>query len=189
MESVICFVCSEQTSDFYQNFNELYTSHSKAGLNVLLRRILKDSILQRNIHFRLNCICKQCFADIDEYDKLCVEILEKESQLRNRLLVTDTLIRSKRQKNLLNELEMDPITVEIDDDSDENDQETSTAEHLQATLPSEQKNTCEILDSLIKQVLDEKLKSSERCLECNKQFQSKKKFKVRQMMWKLLTVN
>lgn len=181
METVICFICSSRTSDFHQNFNELHTTHSKAGLTVLLRRILKDSLMQRNIHFHLNCICTNCFDDINDYDRMCVEVLEKESKLRDRLLVTDAAIfseqiKTKSKRNASNEPEMEIFTIELDDDSDPDDQQTTTAEMLQATLPEQ--NSCRTLDNLIKRVLDDRLQTEKNCTKCPKRFSSNEKFKV-----------
>lgn len=126
---VHCYVCHTKTKKWTQNLVEVKSKHSRTPIAKILSKFLDDYPTDRNLYHRANCICNDCLSKIYSYDWTCIKAKEQETELRNLLLKTESLIKAQQfvgdlDNDGANELPgpMNPLNdvVHIIDDEDYN---------------------------------------------------------------------
>lgn len=102
-----CYVCNSANDDWGSNLVGLKSQHSNVLITDLLKKVLNGFQSMRNIDDELNCICIDCFSQIEDYDWICLRAKQSEMDLYNVLMQTEN--------GFMTELsEIDLKTVSID---------------------------------------------------------------------------
>lgn len=91
---VHCYVCHNKTKNWTPNLVEIKSKHSRTPIAKFLTKFLADYPTERNLYHHANCICNDCLSKIYSYDWTCIKAKEQESELRNLLLKTESVIKS-----------------------------------------------------------------------------------------------
>lgn len=82
-------MCNKKALGWCQNLTKLRSKGSDSTIGLLVKRLLRDFATQRDVDDTSNCICIQCLNEIQEYDVMCVALVQKEERLRMILLATE----------------------------------------------------------------------------------------------------
>lgn len=91
---VHCYVCHNKAKNWTQNLVEIKSKHSRTPIVEFLSKFLDDYPTDRNLYHHANCICNDCLSKIYAYDWTCIKAKEQESELRNLLLKTESVMKS-----------------------------------------------------------------------------------------------
>lgn len=136
------------------------SKHSQKRITEFLSEFLGDYQTDRNLYSSLNCICNLCLSKIYSYDWSCIKAKEQENELRNLLLKTEFVIKTREfeerlgTKEYSNSCVNNPLNgvVEIIDDADYNDErrdDVKPPEMRQSSSKSATVTNIEIQDAII----------------------------------------
>lgn len=94
---IICYICNKTANEWCKNFPKRRLKSSKLTISDIIKRIVRNVTVQRDIDAESNCLCMQCLKDIQEYDSMCVSLEQKEKNLRKLILATNKTWTSNGQ--------------------------------------------------------------------------------------------
>lgn len=103
----LCYLCNKETHVWHQNLLHLKLHHSNISICTFFKKFLKNLESHRNVENQLNCICEECYDEIQVYDAMRMMVVQKENELRNLLLATEQSFA--RSDELKTEIKMEII--------------------------------------------------------------------------------
>lgn len=136
---VHCYVCHIKTQKWTQNLVNIKSKHSHTPVATFLAKLLDDYPTDRDLYHQANYICNECLSKIYAYDWTCIKAKEQETELRNLLLKTESVIKNLQFAVGSNERPgpINPLNgvVHIIDDEDYNhDEQTDNKANVMADM-------------------------------------------------------
>lgn len=85
----LCFVCGSSNVNFQRNLVKMKSKYSGYSLIIFIKKILRKTVLTRDISDPNNCICGICLMHVNEYDEIAVKAKSIEDMLHKMLHDTD----------------------------------------------------------------------------------------------------
>lgn len=89
-----CYICNNKAKNWSQNLVEIKSKHSRTPIAEFVSKFLDDYPTDRDLYHYTNCICIDCLSKIYAYDWTCIKAKEQETELRNLLLRTESVMKS-----------------------------------------------------------------------------------------------
>lgn len=106
----LCYLCNKETHVWHQNLLQLKLQHSNISICTFFKKFLKNLESHRNVENQLNCICEECYDEIQVYDAMRMMVVQKENALRDLLLATEQSFA--RSGELETEIKMEIIEMD-----------------------------------------------------------------------------
>lgn len=91
-----CFVCNIKTDEWRSGLCGLMSQHSSTLITVLIRSILGNFQLSRNVDNESNCICSDCLSRIEDCDWQRIAAQRCERELYDLLVQTETQCKTEQ---------------------------------------------------------------------------------------------
>lgn len=108
----LCYLCNKEVHVWHQNLLKLKLNHSNISICTLFKKMLKNLASHRNVEYHLNCICEECYDQIQDYDMMRSMVILKENALRDLLLATEQSFATSAE--LKTEVKMEIIETNTD---------------------------------------------------------------------------
>lgn len=94
--NVICYICNKQSIVWHQNFTKLKSQYTNTPICEFIKPFLADFDSVRNIDDASNHICIECWQQMNDYDWMKQQTIEREANLRHLLLSTEIDLKNEK---------------------------------------------------------------------------------------------